>query len=176
MPNIVNQMVVRDLTAELGEAEGMVVVSYGGLTVAQNEQLRGDLAEKGAKLRMVPNRLARLALKERGLDFAREALSGNTAIAYGSTESAIGAAKVFSTKETKKLGKVEFRAGLLEGELLDAGATAALADVPDRETLQASLLGVLQGPARGLATVINGLPSGVARVLQAHADELEKAG
>jgi ribosomal protein L10 len=46
----------------------------------------------------------------------------------------------------------------------------ALADVPDKQTLRAQLLGVLQGPARGLASVLNALPSGVARVLQARVD------
>jgi ribosomal protein L10 len=33
------------------------------------------------------------------------------------------------------------------------------------------LLGVISGPARGLATVISAVPSGVARVIQAHVDE-----
>jgi large subunit ribosomal protein L10 len=173
---MVNQMVVRDLAEELGSVEGMVIVSYGGLTVAENERMRNELAEKGAKLRMVPNRLARRALKERGLEVSREAMSGNTAIAYGSTESALGAAKVFTHKDVKKLGKVEFRGALLEGAILSAQAAEALADVPDRDTLHSMLLGVIQGPARGLTTVINAVPSGLARVLQARADQLGEAG
>ena len=53
---------------------------------------------------------------------------------------------------------------------LDAADAVALADVPDKQTLRAQLLGVLQGPARGLATVLDALPSGVARVLQARVD------
>ena len=65
---------------------------------------------------------------------------GNTAIAYGTTEQAIGAAKVFTDKDVKKAGKVSIKGGLLEGEALDANSAQALADVPDRDTLNAQLL------------------------------------
>ena len=41
MPNIVNQMVVRELQDEFKEAEGMVLVSFGGLTVEETSEIRG---------------------------------------------------------------------------------------------------------------------------------------
>ena len=53
--------------------------------------------------------------------------------------------------------------------------TAAHAAFLAQQTqLHAQLLGVISGPARGLATVINAVPSSVARVIQAHADEGEE--
>ena len=76
----------------------------------------------------------------------------------------------------KKLKKTAIKGGLLEGEVLDASQALALADLPDRDTLRAQMLGVISGPARGLACVINAVPAATARVIQAHADELEKAG
>lgn len=175
MPNIVNRMAARHLDRVFEQAEGMVVVSFGGLTVAENEALRGNLAEKGVQVMMVRNRLARIVLKERGLDFPPEVFKGNCAIALGSTEDTITAAKVLTDKDVKKAGKVHVRAGLLEGVVLDAAEAAALADVPDRPTLQAQLLGVINGPARALASVINAVPSSVARVIQAHVDAAEGA-
>jgi large subunit ribosomal protein L10 len=120
----------------------------------------------------VRNRLARLALSEKGIDLGDDTLLGNIAIAWGDSEAAIGAAKVFGSKEVKKAKKVEFRAGLLDGEVLSAAEAASLADVPDRDTLNAQLLGVISGPARGLASVIQAVPSATARVLQARADSL----
>src|SRR5687768_7474655 len=148
MPNVVNRMVVRELTREFESAEGMVIVTYGGLTVAENETLRDNLAAKGVKFRMVSNRLARTVLRERGLDFPVTAFKGNTAIAYGSAEGAIGAAKVLTEKDVKKAGKVKLRGGMLEGAVLDARSAEALASLPDRKTVQSQLLGVLCGPAR----------------------------
>lgn len=171
MPNLVNRMVVSELTEDLKDADGMVIVSFGGLDVQGTETLRGSLAEAGVSFRMVRNRLARRVLADRGFEFPDDALRGNTAIAWGSAEEAIGAAKVLTSKEAKKAGKVMIQGGVFEGRVLDAGSAAALADIPDRETLCAQLLGVIHGPARALATVVNAVPSGLARVIQAHADE-----
>lgn len=171
MPNIVNQMVVRELEEEFQDAEGMVLVSYAGLTVEENEDIRGKLAEKNVRFRMVRNTLAKRVLAERDLDFPEDnALEGNTGIAYGDAEAAIDAAKVFNAKEVKKAGKVAFKGAVLEGRTLDSSGAKALADLPDRDTLYAQMLGVISGPARGLATVLNGVPSGLARVIQAHVD------
>ncbi|MFT4539092.1 MAG: large subunit ribosomal protein L10 [Planctomycetota bacterium] len=175
MPNLVTEMTVRTLTEDFDAAEGMVLVTFGGLDVATTQKVRNDLAEKGATLRMVRNRLARRVLSNKGYEFDEKALIGNTAIAFGSTEAVIGAAKVLTEKEVKQTGKVKFMAGVLEGVVLNGKDAAALAKVPDRPTLQAQLLGVISGPARALASVINAVPSATARVIQARADELEKA-
>ena len=176
MPNIVNRMLVQEMDRSLSDAEGMVVCSFGGLDIPETETLRGKLAEKGVTMRMVRNRLARRVLAERGLDFPAEAFQGMTAIAFGSTEATIGAAKVLTDKDVKKAGKVQVKAGVLEGAVLDAAEAQALADVPDRDTLNAQLLGVISGPARALASVIHAVPSSVARVLQAHADDGQEGG
>jgi len=174
MPNLVNELVVRDLTEELKDVTGMVVVSFSGLSVVESETVRDLLAEKGVPLRMVRNKLLRRVLAGRGIELDPAALKGNTAIAYGDSEAAIAAAKVFDDKDVKKIKKVQFKAGLMEGQALDAQGAAALAGLPDRDTLRSMLLGVISGPARALATVIHAVPTSVARVVQARADELEK--
>src|SRR5437868_10961127 len=107
MPNVVNRLVSQELAQAFKDAEGMVVVSFGGLTVKESEGLRNKMAEKGVKLRMVRNSLARRVLKERGLDLGEDALTGNTAIAYGKAEAAVHAAKLFTSPEIKKAGKVK---------------------------------------------------------------------
>ena len=173
MPNLVNKMIVRELSQELGDCEGLIAVSFGGLTVKRTEELRGMLAEKGVSFRMVQNSLARRVLAERGIELPAEALKGNTGLAYGDTESIIGAAKVFADKEVKKEQIVKFKGGYLDGEALDAQGAAAIADLPDRDTANAMLLGVISAPARGLAQVLNGLPSSTVRVLQARVDKGE---
>ena len=176
MPNVVNRLIVRELTAEFDSAEGMVVVTWGGLNAVENETLRDKLAEKGCKLALVRNSLARLVLKEKGFEVADGVLVGNTAIAYGNAEATVHAAKTFSQADVKKAGKVKIRAGVLEGRLLDAGDAAALADVPDRKTLEGKIVGCIVGPSRSLVSLVNQVPSGLVRVLQARAEQLGKQG
>lgn len=175
MPSIVNKIVTKELTNELKDADGMVLVSFGGLTVSESEDLRSKLAEKGVKFRMVRNSLARRILAERGVEFDKGALTGNTAIAYGDAEAAINAAKILTDKEVRQAGKVKLQAGLLDGEVLAGNDAKALADVPDKDTLRAMMLGCLSGPARSLVTIFDANQSSIARVLQAHVDEEEEA-
>ena len=176
MPNLVNRLVYEDLTRDLKDAEGMLVVSFGGLTVKESEGLRGQMAAKGVKFSMVRNSLAQLVLKQRGVEMPAEAFVGNTGIAYGKAEAAIHAAKLFTTAEVKKAGKVKIRVGMLEGRVLGPKDAEALASVPDRATLQAKLLGCLSGPGRSLVSVLNANTAGMARLLKARADQLEKSG
>ncbi len=172
MPNIVNKMVVAELEDEFKDVEGMVLVSFSGLSVEESDGLRGKLAEKNVNFRMVRNSLARRVLADKDISFPEEgALKGNTGVAYGDAEAAVDAAKIFNDKDVRKAGKVAFKGAVLEGNALDAKGAKALADLPDRDTLHAMLLGCLAGPSRGLATVINAVPSSVARVIQAHVDE-----
>ena len=84
MPNLINEIVVRQLSEGFGRAEGLVIVSVGGLTVKETETLRTSLAERGLRLRVVRNRLAKLALKSRGVEAPAEMLLGNLACTWGS--------------------------------------------------------------------------------------------
>lgn len=174
MPSLVNRLVVRELTHELEGAKGMLFLSFGGLTVKESESLRTKLAAKGVKVRMMRNALARRVLADRGIELGADVLSGNTALAWGSAEAAIHAAKIATDAETKKTGKIKIRAGVLDGQLLSDKDAASLANVPDKNTLRAMILGCISGPARGLVTMLNGLPSGVTRVINAHAATLPK--
>ena len=139
MPNQINEIIVRQLSDEFARAEGMVIVSLSGLTVAETEDLRNALAERGVRLRMVRNRLARLALKNRGLEAGDELFNGSVACAWGSSEDAINVAKVVSKAakraDPKKKAKLAFKGGFFEGNLLDARSAAALADLPGKNEL-----------------------------------------
>lgn len=175
MPNLVNRLVLKELQSELGTAEGMLVVSFAGLTVKESEALRNDLAKKGAGLTMVRNSLARRVLADRGFEVGANVLVGNTAIVFGDAEAAIHASKLVQSGDIKKAGKVAIRGGVLEGKFLNASDAAALKDVPDRKTLNAQLVGLLASPGRSLVTLMNAVPGGTARVLKARADQLEAA-
>jgi large subunit ribosomal protein L10 len=177
MPNQINEIIVRQLSDDFARAEGMVIVSLTGLTVEETENLREALAEKGVRLRMVRNRLARLALKSRGLEAPEDLFVGSVACAWGSSEATIGVAKIVAkavkSADPKKKSKLAFRGGFFEGNLIDARAAEALAGLPGKNEVRAMLLGVLSGPARSLATLLAAPGSSLARVVQARVDKGE---
>jgi len=119
---------------------------------------------------MVRNTLAKRALQSAGIEIPDDVFQGNIAIACGGAEEAIHAAKVLTEPAVKKAGKVEVKAGMLQGNVLSAGDAAALANIPDRDTLNSKILGCISGPARNLVSILSAPGGALARVVQAHVD------
>jgi large subunit ribosomal protein L10 len=176
MPNLVNTLIAAEYAKLFSASEGLLVLTTGGLTVPETEALRAKLAEAGVRLRMVRNSLARRALAEHGYEFPAATFSGNVGVAVGSTEGTVHAAKVLTSPEVRKAGKIKLLGAVFDGAQLSAADAQALAGVPDKLTLRAQFLGVLQGPARSLASLLNALPASMARVLQARVDAQPSAG
>ncbi len=176
MPNLVNKMIVRELTDSMSDAEGLVIVSMAGLSVVESENLRNTLAEKGCSLHMVRSRLARIVLGEKGFDLPKDMLMGNIAMVWGGPEDAINAAKVFDKSDVKKAGKVAFRGGVLEGNLLGADEASQLAKLPGRDELRAQMVGVIAAPLQQLVGLLAAPQGALARVIQAHVDAGDSAG
>lgn len=170
MPNVITDMIVRELSSTFKESEGMVIVSLKGLSVAESEDLRDSLAEKGVRLRMVRNRLAKLALSENGLQPPDDLFMGSVAFMCGDPEDAINAAKVIWDSEARKQGKVAIRGGLLDGEFLAQAEASRLADLPGRDELRGMLLSCLIGPQRSLVGLLAAPHGALARAIQAHVD------
>ncbi len=170
MPNLVNRMVVRDLTEAFRSSSSLVVVAMTGLTMEENDLFRDELAQGGVSIHMVRNALAKIALQECGYQMPDGVFEGNVGIAVGEPEHAIHAAKVVSKSKARKDGKLKLRAGVIEGQILDESRATELADMPDRNTLRAMLLGVISGPARTLVGIVNAPTAALVRVVQANVD------
>jgi ribosomal protein L10 len=119
---------------------------------------------------MVPNRLARLALSDRGLTPPAGMLKGNVALSWGGPEAAIHAAKVVKDSPARKDGRLSYAGAVLEGNVLGPEDAASMADMPGKNELRSMILGCLSGPARGLVMCLAGNGAGLARVIQAHVD------
>ena len=131
-----------------------VFVDYQGLNVGAVTLLRDKLREAGVEYRVVKNTLVRRALEGRDwADGLAEALTGMTAVAW-SYEEPGSAAKVF--KEFSKKNKLQVKAGVVEGSVLDASAVLSqLAAMPGRDELRAKLLATLQAPAQQLLQLLS---------------------
>lgn len=171
MPSLVKDLINNELEAAFKGVDGFVMVTFGGLSVLETEELRDGVAAAGAGFKMVHNKIARRVLAGHGFEFPDGTFAGNTGIAYGNAEAVIGAAKVLTEKEVRQAGKVKVKAGMLENNVLNASDAAQLANVPDRDTLRSMLLSTINGPARSLVATINAVPGGLARVVQAHCDQ-----
>lgn len=140
-----------------------LLVSFDGLSVEKDGQLRRALREAQLSYKVVKNTLGRLAVEGTPLESLKEHFVGMTAIAYTRNDP-VGLAKVLSkfAKENKQL---IFKAGVVEGRPISVKEIDSLATLPSKEELVSKLMFVLNAPAQRIATVINAVPRNLAVVV-----------
>jgi large subunit ribosomal protein L10 len=148
---------------------GVVVVSrYAGLTVADLTNLRVRLAEQGAKLKVVKNRLAKIALDGTPGAKGSDLFTGPTAIAYSADPTAATKVAVGFAKEKEQFVLV----GALLGEnVLDDKGVQALATLPSLDELRGKIIGLINAPATKIAGVLQAPGGQLARVIAAYAQK-----
>src|SRR2546429_3292730 len=131
-------LVVEDLQAKLNASPFLFVADYTGLKVDQFAELRNRLFRAGARCHVVKNTFLRRAAKDAGLP-EMKGLRGQTAIIVGDKDAA-AAAKVLKSF-TAEFKKPELRMGVVDRAVVSTEQIQAIADLPSREVLLATLLG-----------------------------------
>ena len=151
------------LRSEFNESGNAFVVSFQGLTVEKDQQLRRQLREAQLGYRVVKNTLAQRAVENTPLGGLSDQFVGPTAIAY-SAQDPVGLAKVL-TKFAKENAQFKFRAGLVEGRVISVRDIEALATLPSKEELISKIMFLLNAPAQRLATALAGTARNLAIVV-----------
>ena len=147
------QAIVAQMKETLSESKGAVLVSYSGLTVAQATDLRRKFLAEGCEYKVIKNTLTRIAANELELgEGFTSHLEGPTGLAY-SKEDAVAPARVISNfVKTLENDELTIKAGIVEGEVLDAAGINNIASLPNR--MLSMLLSVLQAPIRNVAYAV----------------------
>ena len=147
--------VVADIVEKLKGAQSMVVCSYSGLTVEQVTNLRKLCREQDVHYCVLKNRLVLRALQELGINGLDHLLEGPNAFVF-STKDVTNAPKIINSFiEKNKLTSLEIKGGLMGEEVLDAAGVKALAALPSREELLATMVGCLVSPVSALVAVLD---------------------
>lgn len=147
------QPIVEEISANIKDAQSVVLVDYRGLTVEQDTKLRKGLREAGCEYKVYKNTLMKRAFE--GTDFAQmnDLLDGPSAIAI-SKEDATAPVRILANI-AKEAEALEFKGAVVEGTFYDVDGIKSLASIPSREELISKLLGSLQSPITNLARVLN---------------------
>jgi len=157
------------LRAELSHAGNALVVSFQGLTVGKDWELRRALEKAQLNYRVVKNTLGKLAIEGTPLEPLKDHFVGMTAIAYSETDP-VGLAKVLS-KFAKDNAQLKFKAGVVEGRVINVKDVDTLAAMPSKEELISRLMFLLNSPAQRIATATSGVARNLAVVLKQIADQ-----
>ena len=147
--------VVAEIVEKIKNCQSMVICSYSGLTVEQVTNLRKLCREQEVQYCVLKNRLVLRALQECGINGMENLLEGPNAFVF-STKDVTNAPKVVNDFiEKNKLQSLEIKGGLMGTEIMDAAAVKALAALPSREELLATMVGCLVSPVSALVAVLD---------------------
>lgn len=146
---------VAELKERLDASVAGIVVNYSGINVADDTKLRKELRENGVKYTVVKNTLLNIAVDGTSLAGLSEVLSGTTAIAT-STDDYTSAARILSKfAETSNTFKI--KSGFLDGEVIGVEKIDALAKLPSREVLLATVCNVFNAPIASFARAVQAI-------------------
>jgi len=146
--------IVAELKDKFENSSSAVLIDYRGITVAEATAMREECRDAGVVYKIYKNTLTERAVKELGYEDLVPYLKGPTAIAFG-VEDPVAPAKLLNDT-IKKLKKMEFKIGVVEGTVIDVDGIKELASLPSREELIAKMLGSMNAPISGLAMVLSG--------------------
>lgn len=146
------QAVVAEVSAQVAQAQTMVLAEYRGIGVSDITLLRANARKSGVYFHVLKNTLARRAVQGTPFEGLAEKMIGP--LVYSISADAVAAAKVVYDF-AKTNDKLVVKAGAYNGKMLDVTGVNALATVPSKEVLLAQLCGLLQSPVSGLARVLS---------------------
>lgn len=162
------QAVVAEVSAQVASAQAIVLAEYRGLEVGNLTNLRREARKSGVYLRVLKNTLARRAVKDTPFEKLADQMVGP--LMYGISSDPVNAAKVLSDF-AKGNDKFVIKAGAMPNAVISAKDVAALAAMPSREQLLATLAATLQAPIAKFARTLNEVPTSFARALAAVRDQ-----
>jgi len=151
---------VEALRQDLAQSQNVFVTGYEKLKVGQDFELRKVVRGAGAKYRVVKNNLAELAAAGTPAEQVLKGLRGMTSVAYTSNDP-VALAKAL-TAYAKANPTFTFKAGVVEGRVIDVKSIGDLATMPSKEEIFAKLLYLINAPAQRLAMAIGAVGRSVA--------------
>lgn len=146
---------VAEITERFNEADAALLTEYRGLRVSEIAEVRNSLRESDTEYKVLKNTLARIAVREVGLEELVEMLTGPTAIAFIKGDAA-AAAKALDDA-AKKFPVLTVKGGVLNGKVISAEQAGALAKLEPREVLLAKIAMMMNTPAQQTVNVFAAL-------------------
>src|SRR5580698_8784371 len=141
------------LRAKLAKAQNVFLTGFEKLTVSQDFELRKTIRGAGADYKVIKNRIGEKAGEGIPAGDLLKDLKGMCSIAYTSGDP-VALAKALTTY-AKANPSFTFKAGLVEGRVVDVAGITELSSLPAKEEIFAKLLFLINAPAQRLLTAVN---------------------
>lgn len=152
-----------DLRKRIDENPTIFVTGFERLTVSQDYELRKLIRGAGGAYQVIKNNVAQKAVEGTPVEPLMADLKGMTSIAYTANDP-VALAKAL-TRYAKDNSQFTFKAGMVQGRVIDLKAITDLANMPPKEEIYAKLLFLIQAPAQRLVSALAGVGRNLAVVV-----------
>ena len=174
MSKKVKSLIEKELNTKFSPLDGVAVISPKGIDGTKTNLLRRKLLEKGVKMTVVKNTLARRAASSTKLKGFEALLDGPSAVIYGKASVATIARLLIDEKKADD--RIELRGVFFDGEVY-AGQKGVeqVSKLPTREEAIALIVAAILGPGRKLAGAVKGPSGKIAGILKTIEEKAEKS-
>jgi large subunit ribosomal protein L10 len=166
--------VIRELNEKFKKAAGVIVLDFKGIKSGDLIEIRKKFRLSGIEYRVVKNTLAKIALKDTGIERISDLLVNNNGLAITYDDVVSMAKTVLATVKDKDRDKMTVKGGMIAGgDLLDANGIKMLSEMPGKDEVRAMFLSLLTQVPRQLLYVMNAAQRDLLNVLNARKQNLE---
>jgi large subunit ribosomal protein L10 len=165
---------IEQLQRDFQQSPNALLVGFQGIRVTDDERLRRELREAKLSYRVVKNTLAIRAAEGTPMEQVKDNFVGATAIAL-SPDDPVTLAKVLS-KWAKESPVFSFKAGIVEGRVIEVKDIEALANMPSKEELISKVMFLVNSGAQRLAVATAGVARNLAVVIDQVRAQKEEQG
>ena len=175
MPTEAKRAEINALAECIKSSQALFIVEYRGLRVSQATNVRRAIRASGGEMKVAKNTLMRIAFREAGGVTADGIDTGPNAYVFAYSDAAATARALRDFARERGNEALVIKGGMLGGRVISKEQVLALADLPSREVMLATLLGVMNGPIRSFVTVLSGPARGLVTALTQIKEQKEKA-
>ena len=142
------EVIVAEVSEKVQKAKAMVFTNFQGLTHKQLEEFKKEIKKSDAEFAATKNTLLKRALGDGAIAGNEDKFQQPTGTLYMYGD-VVAPLKVLA-KMIKDTEKPTIKFGLLEGKAITDKEVLKLSTLPNRETLIAQMLGMMNAPVQGL--------------------------
>lgn len=171
MSKLVKEMMIDEIKSQLGDRRDLVILDTSKLDAITDNQMRLELRKKGINLLGVKNSLARLALKQNGIESPDGILEGPSTLVWGG-EDIVGLSREMADW-AKKIDKIEIKGGFVDGQGVNSQGVEEISKGPSRLELIGQIAGLVLSPGARLAGALLGPGGTISGQLKALSEKEE---
>ena len=149
------QAAVAEIKDKFERAQSAVVIDYMGINVDEANELRKHLRENNVDYCVYKNTLVKKAIEGTEYEEIAQVLAGPSAFAFSYEDATAPASEINNVM--KKINKMSFKAGLVEGAYYDADGIKSIAALPSRDELIAKFMGSISSPIQKFAYTLKAI-------------------